>query len=289
MRLIFLAILIFVASSVFANDLKDGEDYFAAGEFDKAKEIFESLLEENEENAEAHYWLGRIYLRLGDIDEAVDHGEESVELDKKNAEYHFRYAQALGREVQEASIFRQPFLAPSVLEEFEKTIELDPGHVGGRVGAAQYYIRAPGIMGGDNDKAKEYAEMLIEMGESQGFLILAQILEGDNKIDEAEHVYAKFDTAFNDSTDNPFFYNSYGYFLLKVKKYNLAIQKFKRQVDLAPTSANSYDSLGDGYRAAGNLEEALTSYKKAVEIDPGFEASKDNIEELEEELGKIKK
>jgi len=276
--------MVIMVSSIWANDLMQGKDYYTAGEFDKAKEVFEAILDENDENAEAHHWLGRTYFRLGDIDEASDHCEESVDLDDKNADYHFWYGQVLGREVQEASVFRQPFLAPKVLEQFERTIELDPKHVGGRVGAAQYYSRAPGIMGGDDEKAKEYAKILIEMKVSQGFLILAQVLADEDKNDEAENVFAKYDEAFNDSTDNPSFYNSYGYFLLNQKKYDLAIEKFKRQTELNPKSANSYDSLGDGYRAAGKLEEALASYQKAVEINPDFEASKNNIEELEDEL-----
>ncbi|KAA3609770.1 MAG: tetratricopeptide repeat protein [Calditrichaeota bacterium] len=286
MKAITFLLITLAVSPIWANNIQQGKDHYAAGEFDKAKEIFETILDENDENAEVHHWLGRTFFRLGDIDEAVDHCEESVELDDKNAEYHFWYGQVLGREVQEASVFRQPFLAPKVLEEFERTIELDPKHVGGRVGAAQYYLMAPGIMGGDNEKAEEYAKVLIDMEVSRGYLLLAQVYEAEDKIDKAEEVFAQYDAAFNDSTDNPNFYNSYGYFLINQKKYDLAIEKFNRQVELNPKSANSYDSLGDGYRAAGRLEEALASYKKAVKINPNFEASKNNIEELEKELKK---
>ncbi len=286
MKKILISFLIFATTSLLANDLKKGKDFFALREFDKAKQFFELIIDENDKNAEAHNWLGRTYFMLGETDDAVDHCEEAVELDDNNAEYHFWYGQVLGREVQEASVFRQPFLAPSVLEEFEKTIALDPNHVGGLIGAAQFYQFAPGIMGGDNEKAKEYAKILIDMEVSQGFLILAQVLAAEDKNEQAEEVFAKYDVAFNDSTDNPSFYNSYGYFLLNQKKHNLAIEKFKRQVELNPKSANSYDSLGDGYRSAGRLEEALASYQKAVKIDPTFEASKNNIEELQEELNK---
>ncbi len=284
MRISNISVLFLIISFVFANNLKQGKDHFSSGEYEKAKNIFRALLDKNDENAEAHHWLGRTYFRLGNIDDASEHCEQSVELDDLNAEYHFWYGQVLGREVQEASVFRQPFLAPKVLAEFERTIELDPKHVGGYIGAANYYLQAPGIMGGDVDKAKEQAQILIDMKASQGFLILAQVLVEEDKNVEAEEVFAKFDTAFNDSTDNPTFYNSYGYFLINQKKYDLAIAKFKRQVELNPKSANAYDSLGDGYRSAGRLEEAMASYQKAVEIDPDFEASKNNIEELEEEL-----
>ena len=66
-------------------------------------------------------------------------------------------------------------------------------------------------------------------------------------------------------------------------EYSFDIEKFEKQVELAPERANSYDSLGDGYRAAGRKEEAITAYKKAVEIDPEFSPSKKNLEELQDE------
>ncbi len=62
----------------------------------------------------------------------------------------------------------------------------------------------------------------------------------------------------------------------------MAIETFKKQVKINPESANSYDSLGDGYKAAGRKEEAIAQCKKALEIDPDFSASVDNLEELQE-------
>lgn len=51
-----------------------------------------------------------------------------------------------------------------------------------------------------------------------------------------------------------------------------------------PDQANSYDSLGDGFRKVGKLKLAIEQYKKALEIDPEFEASKNNLEEVLEEI-----
>jgi predicted alpha/beta superfamily hydrolase len=44
-----------------------------------------------------------------------------------------------------------------------------------------------------------------------------------------------------------------------------AIAIFEYNVELYPSSANVYDSLGDGLSAAGRLDEAYASYSKAVE------------------------
>jgi tetratricopeptide (TPR) repeat protein len=57
---------------------------------------------------------------------------------------------------------------------------------------------------------------------------------------------------------------------------------FTRQVKLAPIQANPHDSLGDGYRAAGMVELAMSEYRKALQIDPEFEHSRKKLKELEE-------
>jgi len=280
-------LIIMAMSALYADDrFEQGKHFFDERQYEKALPVFEQIVDEDQNNAQANHWLGKTHLRLNNIDEASEYCEKAVELDKKNAEFHYWYGQALAREVQEASVFRQPFLAPKILEEFEKTIELDSLHAGGYIGAGTFYLNAPGIMGGDLDKAKLYAAKAIELGSEQGHFLNIGILEKEEKFTEAEHEYEVLDKVYNGSKDHYGFYNRYGYFLLKQKKYDLAIEKFKKQVELAPDSlANPYDSLGDGYKAAGKLEQALQAYQKAVEINPDFETSRKNIEEIKEKLG----
>ena len=105
-------------------------------------------------------------------------------------------------------------------------------------------------------------------------------------MDQAGKEYEIFENSFNDSTDNYQFYNNYGYFLLNQNKYDKAIAMFQKQVRLAPADANAYDSLGDGFRAAGKLEEALAEYGAALKIDPNFKASQEKYKELKKQLSK---
>jgi len=60
--------------------------------------------------------------------------------------------------------------------------------------------------------------------------------------------------------------NSLGYQLLVSKKLDEAIRVFQRNVELYPGSANVYDSLGDGYEAAGKLDRAMQNVEKAVAV-----------------------
>jgi len=59
--------------------------------------------------------------------------------------------------------------------------------------------------------------------------------------------------------------NLLAYRILGKDEFDDAIAAFQHNVKLYPNSANVYDSLGDGLAAADRLDEALTSYSKAVE------------------------
>ena len=62
--------------------------------------------------------------------------------------------------------------------------------------------------------------------------------------------------------------NGLGYKLLGAKKMKEALAIFKLNIELFPSSANAYDSLGEAYMTIGNKELAIKNYKKSVELDP---------------------
>jgi uncharacterized membrane protein len=62
--------------------------------------------------------------------------------------------------------------------------------------------------------------------------------------------------------------NSMGYQLLNTKKFKEAIRIFQLNIEAYPKSANTYDSLGEGYMNAGNKQQAIANYKKSLELNP---------------------
>jgi CubicO group peptidase (beta-lactamase class C family) len=62
--------------------------------------------------------------------------------------------------------------------------------------------------------------------------------------------------------------NDVGYQFLQSDKINEAIEIFKLNVNSFPASGNAYDSLGEAYLKSGNKELAIQNYKKSVELDP---------------------
>lgn len=74
--------------------------------------------------------------------------------------------------------------------------------------------------------------------------------------------------------------NRFGYLLLRQKKVDEALAVFTLNVEGHPNSANVYDSLGDGYDAAGKKEEAIKAYEKALSIDPNYQSSRESLRKL---------
>ena len=75
--------------------------------------------------------------------------------------------------------------------------------------------------------------------------------------------------------------NSLGYRELRENNYNDAINIFKINVALHPTSYNVYDSLGEALLKSGDTVQALVNFKKSLVYDSGNKRIKETIKRLE--------
>ena len=75
--------------------------------------------------------------------------------------------------------------------------------------------------------------------------------------------------------------NAGGYDLLGLGKTEDAIRVFQANVALYPKDANVYDSLGEGYMAAGQKDLAIWNYRKSLELNP----QNDNAVAMLQKLG----
>ncbi len=132
----------------------------------------------------------------------------------------------------------------------------------------------------NHEEALQWAEIAVSRNKSiQTLSTKAGILfqmgkpsEGDKIIDEA---------AKNATTAQ---INTLGYQLLNIKRYDKAIEFFLLNVKNNPTDANSFDSLGEAYKIAGDKENAVKYLKKALTLNPAPNV-RANSEKLLKELG----
>jgi tetratricopeptide (TPR) repeat protein len=111
--------------------------------------------------------LGRVSFIWGDIRaatrdqklEAYDRGRQvakrAVELAPRNPEAHFWYAINTARWGQIKGIVRSLFLLPTVQEEIQIILDLDPRFTAVYALAGNVFYEGPGLLGGDLHKAEE--------------------------------------------------------------------------------------------------------------------------------------
>jgi hypothetical protein len=62
--------------------------------------------------------------------------------------------------------------------------------------------------------------------------------------------------------------NNLGYELIRANKFQDAIRIFELNVEAFPNSANTYDSLAEGYMDHGDKAQAVANYEKSLQLNP---------------------
>ncbi|HEY4612514.1 MAG TPA: tetratricopeptide repeat protein [Bacteroidota bacterium] len=279
--------LLCVLGSAFAQTVDDARSELRKGNPAEAKRQLEALLKNDAKNAEAHYWLGITLLRreVLDLDEAVDHMEEAVDLNPDNADYHYGLGAALGTKAQSANPLKQAWLAPQIKNAFAKAVELNPNHINARGGLADFYQMAPGIMGGDDEKAWEQADAILKLDEFTGRAKRALMFSRDKKVDEAEKELKTLTTNLPKDWRG---WKSLGYFYIRNNRPAECIVPFQNYVDLRPDTADSFDSLAEGQVQNKDYEQATANLKKALALDENFIASVSRLAHVYELKGQKK-
>jgi hypothetical protein len=80
--------------------------------------------------------------------------------------------------------------------------------------------------------------------------------------------------------------NLYGYQLMGQGEHDKAIEMFKLNTERHPKSANTWDSLGEGYATKGDKKNAIANFKKSLSLNPPANV-KANSEKFLKELGAL--
>ena len=76
--------------------------------------------------------------------------------------------------------------------------------------------------------------------------------------------------------------NQLGSMLLEKGRNADAIAIFKLNVEEYPKSGNVYDSLAEAYAKDGQKQQAITNYRKVLELDPKNQNAANKLKELEQ-------
>jgi tetratricopeptide (TPR) repeat protein len=124
------------------------------GEADEATTLLRSILDTQPTNAVAHQLMCRVLYAEELPDPAVHECELAVSNAPASSESHLWLGRAYGMKATHASPFTALGLARKVRDEFEASFQLDPKSLHAASDLGEFYINAPGMVGGGSDKAQ---------------------------------------------------------------------------------------------------------------------------------------
>jgi len=191
MKLLFQIIFLFPVLLFSQANFEKGEKLFHQGKYDLAKPIFEEVIKENPTHLNALEYLGDIEGNNKSWTKAMSYYDKLRKLKPGEANYHYKYGGCLGMKAKESNKFKALGMIDDIKGSFEKAIQLNPNHIDARWALIELYLELPGIVGGSEKKAQNYANELLKISPVDGYLAKGRIAEYFERYKEAEKVYSK--------------------------------------------------------------------------------------------------
>ncbi len=183
------SVMLCLSLSVFAEVSPPVPALLAQGRVDEAISTLRTQISSSPNDAEAHNLLCRAYFSLGDWDRGVGDCERAVVLDPNNSRYHMWLGRIYGEKADRANFMAAAGLAKKVRNEFEAAVRLNPTNIDARTDLAEFYLEAPGIIGGGRDKAEAQASALSTLDPAKAHWVNARIAEKKKDTAVAEQEY----------------------------------------------------------------------------------------------------
>jgi tetratricopeptide (TPR) repeat protein len=168
---------------------------------------------------------------MADYKKATEMLEKAIALEPENAEYQLWMGRAFGRRAETSSMITAPGYASKARQYFETAARLNPKSLEAQSDLFEYYLEAPGFLGGGQDKAAATAGDIARISAAEGDWAQARLAE-------------------------------------KRKEYSKAEQHLRHAIELAPLQVGRFVDLAKLLVKQGRIQEADQSIARAEQIAP---------------------
>lgn len=225
-------ISIALASSLFGApaDLDRARQLYERTDYDAALKL---LLPAANASASGPAWelIGKSYFNKADFKKAGEAFEKAIAIEPRNSAYFLWLGRAYGRRAETSSPFTAPGYAVKARQNFETAVSLDGENIEAINDLFEYYLEAPGFLGGGLDKAASLSNKI-------------------NSVDPAEYHFALAKIAE------------------RRKEYKTAEEQFRRAIDMAPRQMGRVIDLARFLSKQGREQESEQLFAQAEQIDP---------------------
>src|SRR5579884_2249982 len=174
MRSFGIVFLIGAGLAAFAQDsnLKKAEDLYQHTNYQASLELLKAA---KPSTAAELGLIGRDYFMLGEFKQATDWFQKAAALEPAKSEWAHWLGRAWGRRAETASPLTAPLAASKARQYFEQAVALDPHNSEALDDLFDYYLQAPGFLGGGLDKAAATAQRIAALDPAEGHFAFAQL------------------------------------------------------------------------------------------------------------------
>jgi Flp pilus assembly protein TadD len=118
------------------------------------------LAEDPSPDADAYLLTGKNYFMSGDYKKAIEFFEKALVISPASSEYELWLGRAWGRRAETGSWLMAASHASRARQCFEKAVALDPHNREAKNDLFDFYLNAPGFLGGGTEKAEAAAKSI---------------------------------------------------------------------------------------------------------------------------------
>jgi len=261
-RLSTVAFVVCGVSVVWAGgpELGQARKLYSLTEFDQSLKVLHAI---PDKDGPVYELMGRNYYMQADYKKASEMLEKAVAADSGNSEYALWLARSFGRRAETSSPFTAPGFASKARQYFEKAAQLNPGNLEALSDLFEYYLEAPGFLGGGLEKAQATALQIATVDPAEGHWSQAKLAEKRKEYSSAEeHLRRAIEVSPKVGR-----FIELARFLARQGRYQESDQSFARAEKIAPNSPRLLFAQADLYIKHGrNLELARDLLKRYLTL-----------------------
>jgi tetratricopeptide (TPR) repeat protein len=274
MKILFAIFLFFLPS---ANSQKGGLEeairLYEKGEYKLAATRLSELTRSSPEDPNIRHWMGKAFIKTRQWDKAVREMEKATQIEPSNALYRLWLGRACGYEAEHTFKLFAMGKARRVIKEFEAASKLAPANIDIRFDMLEFYIQAPSMIGGGDDKAKAEALTIAKLDPKHGPIARVVLFKNDKKFDLAKKELIQ---ATVDYPDYPAAYADLADFLLDQNDFDGALKNSQKALALKESKHAKLIMAAARIRLGSETDEAERSLKELAsgllgDNDPSFE------------------
>jgi tetratricopeptide (TPR) repeat protein len=238
-----------------------GVRHFEQQRYAEARQELAAYAAANPRDARAAFYLGLSHQRERNLDAAIEWLERAVRLDGNQAIHHLELAGALGQKAQDVNMARQAILARRIKSHLERASGLEPDNLDARMGLIQFYVMAPGVMGGSKAKAREEAAQIRQRNPYRAVFASTFIHRAEKNYAAAE---AEYRAALRQYPDSSALYMGLGSIFASAEQWDRVFETIDAWLARSPGDPSALFQLGRAGALSGQqldrAEQALRRY-----------------------------